>query len=903
MSFSHLALATQGLVLDEQFDHAELGLFSDYIRAPGDRLSIDEVQKSEQWTRSHREVPNFGFTSDHYWFRIALSPQQNFSSLILEVSYALLDSVEVYVERDGEVIDQQRAGNTVPFAERKLPHRLLLFPLQLDASKHYVLYLHVASTNSMQVPISLWTERAFWQRDQLRSVFQGLYYGIVLVMMLYNLFLYFSLKDKSYLHYVYLVLSVATFQSCLHGVAYAYLWPGLTWWNEKCVGISIAFCNGFFLLFCITFLQYKAILPRIYVVQRFLMQLSFLCAALVLVVPSTLMVAFITFVVMIASLSVITLWYSMWNTNRSVRFFFIAWGIFVSGTQLMVLSKFGLIEYGFLSENALQIGSALESFLLSLALGERIKLMEVQRMNARQAELRAREEALELMHRERQAVLENQAKSSFLAAMSHEIRTPMNGVLGIAELLKSTPLNSQQRDYIDTLYSSGQSLLTIINDILDYSKIEAGRIELESIQFDLSKLVDDSLSLLLPRALEKNIQLMSVLAPDVPFQVLGDPGRIRQILLNLVGNAIKFTEQGFVYLSVKLAAPVAADGKLDLHFDVVDTGIGMSAEQVARLFQSYSQADASVTRKYGGTGLGLVISKRLVEAMGGVIGVSSESGRGSKFWFDLNLAVPETAPAKPVIPSRSTLVLCEQPVLFALLKLTLEASGFAVKRMCRSEQLSDQTEAELAQFECIFGYCPLDDDAFDAMLERVRKQHLLGKTIFAATPAQRHKIGSSLAVVELPLTNYRLVNNLQAGESEKAAASEDTVSMQLNVLVAEDNKVNQMVVKGLLKQLGISPVFANNGVEVVDLFCDASKHFDLILMDCEMPELDGFEAAQKIRSWEQSLRRKSTPIIALTAHILNEYIEKATQVGMNGYLSKPIDKAALSAMLQQFANG
>jgi PAS domain S-box-containing protein len=509
-----------------------------------------------------------------------------------------------------------------------------------------------------------------------------------------------------------------------------------------------------------------------------------------------------------------------------------------------------------------------------------------------------------------QADAANRAKSRFLAMVSHEIRTPLNGILGMTDLLIDTALSPAQTSYVKAVKTSGDTLLSLIGEILDFSKIEAGRLDLDARPFRLATLIEEAVELLAPRAHAKEIEIASLVDDRLPAEVVGDGARLRQVLMNLAGNAVKFTETGGVSVTVE---PGSAPDTVT--FRVRDTGIGIAADAQARIFQEFEQADGGSTRRHGGTGLGLAISQRIVERMGGRITVESAPGAGASFCFTIGLpaAEPQPAPVRPRLDGATVLIVAPPQKTIAASLVARRLSSWGAQCRVVADDAVPLALLGAQDWDTVIVDHAVGPHATDAIARASLRAS--ARRIVLVTPGDRDELA---ALKDLGFTGY-LVKPVRAAslaarfaadepafespghEAGTDAPSDDRSAQDgLAVLVAEDNEINALLARALLARLGHRPVLATNGAQAVDSWLAAraaGEPYDLVLMDVHMPEVDGIAATRRIRAAEEAAGGARTPIVALTANAFSDDREACLAAGMDAFLTKPLDRERLAELL------
>ncbi|MBU0673451.1 MAG: response regulator [Proteobacteria bacterium] len=876
----------------------ELDLHLDLLEDPSGDLNFADITapaSENRFTTNTTKKPNWGFTSSVFWARFTpgnqFDPDQEW---LLQLNYPLLNTVEVYLPDGSGGYLMKQIGTSLPFQAREIKNRHLLVSLSQTALSGPPIYLKIRSQSTMSLPMTIWSARAFIKADQNELLFQGIYYGIILVIAIYSLLLLISLRDISYFYHLLFIVNFGIFQLIMNGTAYEYLWPTQVWWNSHSLPIFICLSCVGTTLFTRKFLETEQSTPLL---DRILLLVAALSLSACLIPFATsyafaIKVAAILALVSICSI-ILTGSLCLARGYRPARYFMAAWSMFCLGIIILVLRAFG-----FLSNDAVyfyepQIGSALTVILLALALADRINIMSgkafeaqsryrsifehategiiritpegkltmvnpalasmfgysspqevleadldldqvyvdpAQRATLREqlfhegvvknfetemyhkdggiipvtvniaaildphgtivhmegiiTDISERKKNEEMRLAKEAAIYANQAKSRFLAAMSHEIRTPMNGVIGFTNMLLNMEVQPNRRRYLELIKDSADRLLKIINEILDFSRIEAGKVQLEETTFLLGETLTPPLELLSLKARGKGLSLRWDIPTTMPG-LTGDPARLTQVLINLVDNAIKFTKAGEVVL--KIFEETRHHDQLTLHFTVTDTGIGLDEQQIHQIFEAFTQADGTHARHYGGTGLGLTISAELVKLMKGNIWVErmvDEQGNptGSTFHFTVTMA---------------------------------SSTGH-----------DDQVTAH----------------------------------------PQIHPPHSDL---------------------------------NLRILLADDESINRILVVEILHQFGWETTEVTSGREVLTEL--TQNTYDLLLLDLEMPEMDGFETTRIIRSREAG-SAVHLPILALTAHAIGGYQERCLTAGMNGYLSKPFDPEELREKILMIIN-
>ena len=768
------------VTFDEQTRHLVLGpqmqVFED-VRGDATIEQVSSAALDDSFRTHGQPVLNAGYSRSVFWLRVDLdyrSPRPRAKQWLLELAYPPLDQLELYLpDGAGGYRLAARTGDALPFSSRQIRQSTYLFNLELTPGQNQRVYLRAQSQGSMQLPLELWAPDAFIEAQPARIYTLGIIYGVLLVMLVYNLFIFVTVRDTSYLYYILYIASFGLYQVSVNGAGIRYLWPDNPWWANASTPFLIGSAALFGCQFARSFLHTGKHSPWVDRLLRLLMAAGALAMVLALTSSYATALRLATCVALAFTAVVFVAGVLAWRRGmRVARYFIIAWSAFLLGGLINTLMVLGLLPYTYFTMYASQFGSALEVALLSLALADRINALKEER--ARILQQAGRE--LEQLNAE--LADSNRLKDEFLATVTHELRTPMNGVIGSLELMQTLKMPGELEQYQRTAASSARDMMRMVGDILALTELQAGKLYPRREPFSLRGLVDGLRAQYGGRAADKGLSLRVELADSLPDTLEGDAAKLSQAMGYLLDNAIKFTHQGAVVLRVTAAGPLSAS--LPLRLEVQDSGIGFVTPEDGKLYQHFRQLDGSMTRQYGGLGIGLALCRQLVELLGGNLRHQSQPGHGSVFTIDLTLNLPVQPPS--------------------------------------------------------------------------------------AAP------------------------NMRGGDGAVVRRAE-----QCTVLVVEDNPINQLVIRGMLLKLGYQVRTADNGAEALQLL--RREPVDAVLLDCQMPVMDGFATCRELRQLPGCAQ---IPVLAITAHSHSGDRERCLAAGMSDYLAKPVKFLELQVLLHDW---
>lgn len=877
---SFAAHAEKQLHVDADDKQRDISPYLYWVADANNELTFEQVKNlpHDEFNQPDKYSFSKGYTSTGYWlkFNLNFNPDLFGSHWLLEIPFPLLDYVALYSPTPNGEYKVSQTGDRSPFSQRDIDTTNFVFQVE-PFQQHNTFYIHVKTQDSLQVPLHLWNETAFIKHTAFSHWIQGIYFGIMTVMILYNLFIYASVKERSYLFYICYISSFTICQLSLEAYSFEYLWPNNTWWANINIPLFGVLSLFFASLFAREILQSRTVLPFFDKVLITITSSLFFTLPIILLgsynagIYASLTGAFVFFNLILLAGILAAL-----KGNRTAIVFVIAWSIFLISGVISMLGMLDIVPMKYGPQAAIQIGSAIEVILLSLALADRINLIEQEK-----AELEAESKRI-LLNANKQLANSNRLKDEFIATISHEIRTPMNGVLGSTQLLLDTQLDYNQKTYIDTINQSGQTLLEILNNILDYSKIEADKLTIEPTEFNLEEVINECADFFSVISIQNRVKLFVRIHKDTPKIIKSDPLRVKQILLNLLSNAFKYTDRGQVVISVQLTK----DANDLLLIEVEDSGNGLTLEQQSILFQPFVQVDSSSSREKGGTGLGLAICNKLTKLLGGEIGVRSLPGKGTTFWFTAKVEIVEQA--QPLLLDKNNVCIILDSGYQELL-ITNQLQDWGVMITSRHLMKYDQNLTVITN---------------ENHINEVLELGVPGKNIIIICN-QNHESDKNGHRLHSPITAHKLqqaiIENTQT--EPKSLIKGDLAPKapnfsHLKVLAVDDNSVNRMIIKKMLSKFQVEADIALGGIEAIEMIQEQKVRYDLILMDIEMPIKDGYQTTEEIRNYEKLYDVDPCRIIAVSAHPMKESRGKALIAGMDDFLSKPIDQNILIDILK-----
>jgi len=911
-----------------------------YLEDKNGTLTIDDVRKPKYlntFKLCNSLTPGFGFTSSVYWFKFSLfNPTYKKIVRYLEIDYPLLDQVEFYIPVDESKYKRQIEGDKLPFTSRQIPYRNFVFKIEIPANLKLDYFIRIKTSSSLNIPAYLYSESEFINNVENKETALGIYFGILFAMLAYNLILFFTIRESVYFYYISFVICNFFFQLSLTGLAFKYFWPNSINWSNISVPFFIFLAYLFGTIFTRSILNSPQNAPFFDGLLKLLSIVAIFGAIVSLFFPYEFCIKFATLTALTVVIHIVTGFLCLFRGYRPARYYALAWSVSLFGMAIYALKSFGVLPNNFITIWGIQLGSAWEVIFLSMALTDRLNILQkekeiIQAEYLRKLELankrleeftktleeKVKQRTIELqrsntllikqteeMRRaEERAEMASKAKSEFLANMSHEIRTPLNAITGIIAVALEMELPDKLKEYLKVINASANSLLSLVNDILDFSKIEAGKMELEKVRFHLLDVIENIADIFSEKVAEKDIEFIINIEPKVPLEFLGDPVRLGQLLTNFVSNAIKFTEKGQVILNIELIDQ--KEGHSTLLFKVSDTGIGIEPKRLKDLFDMFTQADSSTTRRFGGTGLGLTICKKISELMKGEIWAESTPGKGSTFYFKVGLPhIKQPTPSKKIAKFEDLLIeiISNNHTLIKALKNSIN-------------RWIDKVKITSVSFEDYLNTKTSSDKNHILLIDITKKGlHLAQKLslkkrkpfiIFLSPFGLTDQLFSSIdfrdaKVIKKPVKERELIDvilNMKDVTSPFFDSQQDKKDIYLSdvkILVVEDNEINQTVAKEILSKFGVQLDFAFNGKEALKKL---SQEHDLVFMDIQMPEMDGYEATRQIRKLPQY---KTLPIIAMTAGVFKEDKQRCFEAGMNDFILKPVTPEAFRKVLTKW---
>lgn len=837
------------------------------------------------------------------WLHVRL-PENNHERL-LRVFGPYLNHLDLYVLRGDQLLASTRTGSATPVAERPLASRDFLLPLPI-VNDTVDVYLRLASTHELRPAISI-EEAAAIAADDTRPLLYGMLLAAFALLLLYNLVRFAYTRIRSSLWLALVQLSLLGAASTLLGINAAWLvgWPGL---QAQAGNLSILLAVLFTLAFALSFFERvrpAGLWRRVLWAEG----ATIVGLMLVLLFASQLQLNRVVYLVAaVSSISLLLVAALQWmHGYKPARMFTLGQLIFNLTFVAALPALFGYwpADLDWLAYSPL-CGAVAGGFLQSLALSERQGRIQAEHFAI------SREQAA--------SSAELRAKAEFLAKISHEIRTPMNGVLGMTELLLGTQLSTKQRDYVQTIHSSGNELLTLINEILDISKLESGQIELDDVQFDLNALIDDCLDIFRAKAEQQKVELISFMQPQVPRVVSGDPTRLRQTLLSLLDNAFKQTDEGEILLVV--AVDTSGDAPR-LRIAVQDSGRSLDSNERDALLNAELHSKDFLSATGVGARLGLIIARQLVRLMNGTFGIQGGGTQGNTLWLTLPLDAERlenpTADLDGPLQGARLLVVDDNETCRKVLLQQCSAWGLTVSAVPSGKEALAllRTKANIREY---FDVVLLDQDMPGMtgmqLAAKIKEDPSLNHDVLlimltGISNAPSKIIARNAGIKRIlakPVAGYTLKTTLADELAQRKPGLEPRsyapiVATQdfpedFRILVAEDNSISTKVIRGMLGKLNLQPDTASNGEEALTAM--KAQQYDLVLMDCEMPVMDGFSATEQLRAWEAQEQRQRTPVVALTAHILSEHKERARLVGMDGHMAKPVELSNLRELVEHW---